>query len=81
MYRTGMLVEIIDGLRETKTRALEIRESMPWVTEGEQQDLLEKVDETLSWIEGEVEKQEQEGSLTEEPLFTQDKVEQKMKKL
>jgi len=32
-----------------------LRENMPWVTEQEQQDLIEKVTETMEWIEKKME--------------------------
>ena len=35
-----------DELQDIKTKADEVREKMPWVTEQEQSDLREKVDET-----------------------------------
>lgn len=53
---------------------------MPWVTEQEQNDLLEKVDETKQWLE---EKIEAQAALShdEEPAFKVDDIEAKMKKL
>ena len=53
---------------------------MPWVTEQEQSDLREKVDETKQWLEEKIEAQEALG-LDEEPAFTVDDIEAKMKKL
>ena len=45
----------MEELNDVKTKAIEIREKMPWVTEQEQSDLLEKVDETKQWLEEQVE--------------------------
>ena len=79
--RMEIIEPLIEGLGEHKTKALEIRESMPWVTEDEQNDLVEKIDETRDFIEEKMNDQEVNGSLSEDPLFTMDDVETKMKKL
>ena len=76
-----MVDTLLEILREEKTKAIEIRESMPWVTEEEQDDLVSKVQETIDFIEEKVQEQEKEGSLTEEPKFTMDELEGKVKKL
>lgn len=60
---------------------LEIREGKPWVTENEQSDLIEKIKDTLDFVEEKANLQETQGSLNEDPLFTMDEVEAKMKKL
>lgn len=44
-----------EALDETRTRAHMIREAMPWVTEQDQQDLLEKVEETRDWLDKKME--------------------------
>lgn len=49
-----MVDKLLDVLREDKTKALEIRESMPWLTEEEQDDLVSKVQETLDFLEEKV---------------------------
>lgn len=53
--RDEAVPKYMDELNDTKTKAIEIREKMPWVTEQEQSDLLEKVDETKQWLEEKVE--------------------------
>ena len=78
--RNEAVPKYIEELQETKTKAIEIREKMPWVTEQEQSDLIEKVAETRDWLDGKIE--EQSGlSPDEDPAFTVDDVESKMKKL
>lgn len=70
----------MESLDESKTRGHEIREYMPWVTETEQNDLIEKIEETRDWLEKKLEEQSKV-SLTEDPVFKWDDVEAKMKKL
>ena len=78
--RDEAVPKYLEELQDTKTKAIEIREKMPWVTEQEQNDLLEKVDETKQWLE---EKIEAQAALNhdEEPAFKVDDIEAKMKKL
>ena len=78
--RDEAVPKYLEELQDTKTKAIEIREKMPWVTEQEQNDLLEKVDETKQWLE---EKIEAQAALShdEEPAFKVDDIEAKMKKL
>lgn len=48
----GEYVEgLLEYLKDMKTKALEIRETMPWVTEGEQDDLTSKIQEIIDFIE------------------------------
>ena len=70
----------LNELVETKTKALEIMEKKPWVTEQEQTDLLEKVDETRDWLNGKIEEQAAL-SPEEDPAYTVDDVDAKMKTL
>jgi hypoxia up-regulated 1 len=79
--RVEYIEPLLDLLREQKTKALEIRESMPWITEGEQDDLTEKIQELIDFIEEKMNEQNTQGSLDEEPLFTMEEIEGKMKKL
>lgn len=53
---------------------------MPWVTEQEQKDLIDKVDETMNWLE---EKMEGQAKLTllDEPFFTMEDFEKELTKL
>ena len=53
--RDEAVPKYMEELNNVKTKAIEIREKMPWVTEQEQSDLLEKVDETKQWLEEQVE--------------------------
>jgi len=53
-FRIEVVDKLLDVLREDKTKALEIRESMPWLTEEEQDDLVSKVQETLDFLEEKV---------------------------
>ena len=70
---------ILEKLQEERTAALEIREKMPWVTEEEQQDLVDKIEETIKWIEDQVEEQSKK-ELSDDPVFTSDQMQQKLKK-
>ena len=49
--RLKLLPQIIEGLDESKSKAHMIREGMPWVTEQEQKDLVEKVEDMREWID------------------------------
>ena len=53
---------------------------MPWVTEQEQSDLREKIDEFRAWFEEKIESQEKL-ALDEDPAFSMDEVETKLKKV
>ena len=53
---------------------------MPWVTEQEQKDLSERIEETRDWIEKKMEAQEKL-ALTEDPAFTIEQLNQKMELL
>ena len=53
---------------------------MPWVTEQEQQDLVDKCEEMRDWIEKKMAEQEKL-SIMEEPAFTMDQVNEKMTKV
>ena len=44
------------ALEESRSKAHMVRDAMPWVTEQEQKDLVEKVEEMRDWLE----KQEEE---------------------
>jgi len=81
MGRVNLLPKMLEELAGLKVKVDEIRESMPWVTEEEQDDLSSKANDVITFIEENLAKQEAEGSLSEEPLFTVDEVLQKMKKL
>ena len=80
LKREEKVPQIMESLDESRTRGHEIREHMPWVTETEQNDLIEKIEETRDWLEKKLEEQSQV-SLTEDPVFKWDDVEAKMKKL
>lgn len=49
--RDKQVPEIREGLEESRTKAHTIREAMPWITEQEQKDFVEKVEETRDWLE------------------------------
>ena len=51
---------------------------MPWISEQEQTDLLEKVDETREWLNSKIEAQDAL-SADEDPAFTVDEIEKKIK--
>ena len=53
---------------------------MPWITEQEQTDLLERIDETREWLYGKIEEQAKL-SADEDPAFTVDDIEGRMKKV
>lgn len=57
-----------------------IRESMPWVTEQEQQDLIDKCEEMRDWIEKKMREQDKL-SIMEEPAFTMSEVDKEMAKV
>ena len=78
--RDEAIPKYLEELQDTKTKAIEIREKMPWVTEQEQNDLLEKVDETKQWLDMKIEAQEALGH-DEEPAIKVEDIEIKMKKL
>ena len=70
----------IELLQDTKTQGTEVREKMPWVTEQEQTDLLEKVDETRDWLDGKIEEQSKLTPM-DDPAFTIAEIETRMKKV
>ena len=78
--REEAIPKFIEELQETKTKAIEIREKMPWVTEQEQTDVIEKIDETREWLNGKIEEQAALAA-DEEPAFTVDEIEGRMKKV
>ena len=53
---------------------------MPWITEQEQSDVLERVDETREWLNGKIEEQAAL-SPDEDAAFTVDEIETRMKKV
>lgn len=69
-----------EALEQSRSRAHEIREAMPWVSEQEQSDLVAKVEETREWLDKKLEKQEKL-SLLEDPAFTIADVEKEMAKM
>ena len=72
--RLEQIPAIREALSESRSKATLIREGMPWVTEQEQKDLVEKVEEVTDWLDKKMDEQEKK-SLTEEPAFTMDDVE------
>ena len=75
-----MIPKLLEGLEESKSKAHMIREAMPWVSEQEQQDLIERVESTRSWIDSHMEEQNKL-ALTDEPHFTMDELNKEMEKL
>ena len=78
--RDKMIPQIRDALEASRSQAHMIREAMPWVTEQEQQDLVDKCEEMRDWIEKKMAEQEKL-SIMEEPAFTMDQVNEKMAKV
>ena len=78
--RDQMIPQIRDALEASRSQAHMIREAMPWVTEQEQQDLVDKCEEMRDWIEKKMAEQEKL-SIMEEPAFTMDQVNEKMAKV
>ena len=70
----------LELLQDTKTKGIEVRENMPWVTEQEQTDLLEKTDETREWLDGKIEEQSKLTPM-DDPAFTIAEIETRMKKV
>ena len=78
--REKLIPTLLESLDESRSRAHEIRESMPWVTEQEQSDLVAKIEETRDWLEKKMKEQEKL-SLLEDPAFTTDDVQKEMAKM
>lgn len=78
--REEQIPKLIEALEESRTRAHEIREKMPWISEQEQADLVAKVEETREWLDKKIEAQSKL-SLLEEPAFTLEDVEKEMGKM
>lgn len=78
--RTELLDQILEDLTAQASKVDALRESMPWVTEQEQSDLREKIDEFRAWLESQIESQEKL-ALDEDPAFSMDEVEAKLKKV
>ena len=78
--RLDKIPKIIEALEESKSKAHMIREGMPWVSEQEQQDLIEKVEEMRDWIEKQT-REQAKLTLMDEPAFTMEEVDKKMKKV
>ena len=78
--REEQIPRLQQALEESRTRAHEIREKMPWISEQEQSDLVAKIEETRDWLDKKLEAQAKL-SLIDEPAFTIDDVEKEMAKM
>lgn len=79
-FRENNIPKIREALDESRTRAHEIREAMPWVSEQEQTDLVSKIEETRDWLDKKMREQEKL-TLLDDPAFTTDDLEKEMGKM
>ena len=78
--REKQIPKLLEALDESRSKAHQIREYMPWVTEQEQEDLVSKVEETRDFIDKKMDEQSKLG-LTDDPSFSMDQVDKEMTKL
>ena len=79
-FRQEDIATVLNSYEGSLSRAMSVREKMPWVTEEEQANFIEQLKEVKDWIDAKV--AEQEGRpLTEPPIFTSDELNDKMELL
>jgi len=75
-----MIPKYREALQESLSKAHQIREVMPWITEQEQEDLVKKIEETRDWLDNKMEEQDKL-ELTEDPSFNVEDFEKEMGKM